>query len=175
MSKAVYTTAPKKHFGLGFDHYSHFTSPIRRYPDMMAHRLLQHYLDKGKSVNEDEWEDKCKHSSGREKRASDAERASIKYKQVEYMQKQKDQVYDGIINGVTDFGFFVEIEATKCEGLVRAADLNDDYYRFDADRLTLTGERHKREFAFGDRVQVEVKSTNLQNRTIDLSLVDQDR
>src|SRR5690349_8384258 len=119
MAKAKYTTDAMGHFGLAFQHYTHFTSPIRRYPDVMVHRLLQHYLDGGKSVNKKEYENKCIHSCEREKRAADAERASIKYKQVEFMSMAEDKVFDGIITGVTDFGLFIEITETKCEGMVR--------------------------------------------------------
>ena len=133
MAKAKYTTEPKGHFGLAFDHYTHFTSPIRRYPDMMVHRLLQHYLDGGKSENQKVFEERCFHTSEREKRASDAERASIKYKQVEFMSMAQDKVYDGIITGVTDFGIFAEMIETKCEGMIRLSDLTDDFYEFDID------------------------------------------
>ncbi|HNR75184.1 MAG TPA: ribonuclease R, partial [Cyclobacteriaceae bacterium] len=144
MAKAKYTTDAKGHFGLAFDHYTHFTSPIRRYPDMMVHRLLQHYLDKGKSVNKKQYEDKCVHSSEREKRAADAERASIKYKQVEFMSLAENKIYDGIISGVTDFGVFVEIVETKCEGMVRMADMKDDYYEFDEKNYRVIGRRRKK-------------------------------
>jgi ribonuclease R len=142
MSKAVYSTSPQGHFGLAFQHYSHFTSPIRRYPDVMAHRMLQHYLEKGKSLDKEDFEEKCKHSSSQEKLAAEAERASIKYKQVEYMSLQdKNLVYEGVVTGVTDFGIFVEVEQTGCEGMVRLADLNDDYYDFDPDNYRVVGQR----------------------------------
>ena len=175
MSKAKYTTEPKGHFGLAFEHYSHFTSPIRRYPDMMAHRLLQHYLTKGKSVSKEEYEVKCKHSSDREKRAADAERASIKYKQVEFMQNvskaQNNKVFDGIITGVTEFGIYVEITETKCEGLVRMSDLGDDFYTLDAPNYRVIGQNSKKIYSFGQAVQVYIKDTNLSKRTIDLELM----
>ncbi|MBX2895187.1 MAG: ribonuclease R [Cyclobacteriaceae bacterium] len=169
MAKAKYTTDAKGHFGLAFDHYTHFTSPIRRYPDMMVHRLLQHYLDKGKSVNKKQYEDKCVHSSEREKRAADAERASIKYKQVEFMSMAENKVYDGIISGVTDFGVFVEIVETKCEGMVRMADMKDDYYEFDEKNYRVIGRRRKKIYRLGDKVQVRIKKTDVDRRMIDLS------
>lgn len=171
MSKAKYSTNPIGHFGLAFEHYSHFTSPIRRYPDMMAHRLLQHYLDGKTSPDTAYYEEKCKHSSDREKQAAEAERASIKYKQVEYMSLQDSRtVYDGIITGVTDFGIFVEMVGTGCEGLVRMTDLKDDYYEYDADNYRLVGQRKGRLISFGDAVRVTVKATDIQNRSIDLQL-----
>ena len=169
MAKAKYTTEPKGHFGLAFDHYTHFTSPIRRYPDMMVHRLLQHYLDKGKSVSKTEFESKCIHSSEREKRAADAERASIKYKQVEFMSLQADKLYNGIITGVTDFGIFVEIIETKCEGMVRLADMKDDFYEFDEKNYRVIGRRRKKIYRLGDEVEVKVKKTDIDRRTMDLA------
>lgn len=169
MAKAKYTTDAKGHFGLAFDHYTHFTSPIRRYPDMMVHRLLQHYLDGGKSVSRKDYEDKCVHSSEREKRAADAERASIKYKQVEFMSLAENKVYDGIITGVTDFGVFVEIVETKCEGMVRMADMKDDFYEFDEKNYRVIGRRRKKIYRLGDEVKVRIKKTDVDRRMIDLS------
>lgn len=174
MSKARYSIEPNGHFGLAFDHYTHFTSPIRRYPDVICHRLLQHYLDGGKPAEAHKLEMECKHSSDMEKRASDAERASIKYKQVEYMQLQEDKIFEGIVSGVTEWGFYVEIIQTKCEGLVRMTDLQDDYYELDAENYRIVGQKNKRIIAFGDKVEVKVKATNLEKRTIDLKLVDED-
>lgn len=168
MAKAKYTTEAKGHFGLAFDHYTHFTSPIRRYPDMMVHRLLQHYLDNGKSVSKKEFEDKCVHSSEREKRAADAERASIKYKQVEFMSMAEDKVYNGIITGVTDFGVFVEIAETKCEGMARLADMKDDFYEFDEKNYRIIGRRRKKIYRLGDEIKVRVKKTDVDRRMIDL-------
>ncbi len=168
MAKAKYTTDAKGHFGLAFQHYTHFTSPIRRYPDMMVHRLLQHYLDDGKSVNKTEYEEKCFHSSEREKRAADAERASIKYKQVEFMSMAESKMYKGIITGVTDFGIFVEITETKCEGMVRLADMKDDYYEFDEKNYRVLGRKRNKVYRLGDEVEVRIKKTDVDRRTIDL-------
>ncbi|RDC65659.1 ribonuclease R [Adhaeribacter pallidiroseus] len=171
MAKAKYTTEPLGHFGLGFAHYSHFTSPIRRYPDMMAHRLIFHYLNSGKSENKEEYEEKCKYSSEMEKRAADAERASIKYKQVEFMQNTIGQQFKGIVSGVTEWGLYVEIQENKCEGMVRLSELEDDFYELDAQNYRIIGRRNKRIISFGDEVTVEVKGVNLNDRTIDLLLV----
>ncbi|BDC99326.1 ribonuclease R [Persicobacter psychrovividus] len=168
MAKAIYTTDPLIHFGLAFEHYTHFTSPIRRYPDMMVHRLLQHYLDGGKSADRVEYEKACEHSSEREKRAAEAERASIKYKQVEFMQNAPDKQYEGVITGVTEFGIFVEITETRCEGMVRMVDMKDDFYEYDEKNLRMIGRNNKRMFSLGDRVQVRVKHTDINRRTIDL-------
>ena len=168
MAKAKYTTEAKGHFGLAFDHYTHFTSPIRRYPDMMVHRLLQHYLDQGKPVSKTDYESKCVHSSEREKRAADAERASIRYKQVEFMSMQADKLYKGIITGVTDFGIFVEIIDTKCEGMVRLADMKDDFYEWDEKNYRVIGRRRKKIYRLGDEVEVHVKKTDIDRRTMDL-------
>lgn len=172
MAKAKYTTETKGHFGLAFQHYTHFTSPIRRYPDMMVHRLLQHYLDGGKPVNRTETESKCIHSSEREKRAADAERASIKYKQVEFMSMAEDKLYDGIITGVTDFGIFVEIIETKCEGMVRLSDMKDDFYEYDEKSYRVIGRRRKKIYRLGDEVRVRVKKTDVDRRLIDLAFED---
>jgi ribonuclease R len=169
MAKAKYTTEAKGHFGLAFDHYTHFTSPIRRYPDMMVHRLLQHYLDNGKSVNRKDYEEKCLHSSEREKRAADAERASIKYKQVEFMSLAENKVFDGIITGVTDFGIFVEIVETKCEGMARLADMKDDFYEYDEKNYRVIGRRRKNIYRLGDKVKVRIKKTDIDRRMIDLT------
>ncbi|MES2518803.1 MAG: RNB domain-containing ribonuclease [Bacteroidota bacterium] len=172
MSKAKYSTDPIGHFGLAFPFYSHFTSPIRRYPDMMAHRLLQHYLDGGQPLERGAWEQRCKHSSEQEKMAAEAERASIKYKQVEYMSLMDDgKVWDGIISGVTEFGIFVEITETASEGLVRMVDLKDDFYDYDRENYRIVGQRNGRVFTFGDKLQVKVKECNLSRRSMDLLLV----
>jgi ribonuclease R len=176
MSKARYTTEPLGHFGLAFEHYSHFTSPIRRYPDMMAHRLLQHYLISSPknraNVSHDDFEKKSKHSSDREKLAAEAERASIKYKQVEFMSLQERRtIFSGVVTGVTDFGIFVEITSTSCEGMVRLADLKDDFYEWDRNNYRVVGKRTGRVINFGDTVKVIVKGTDLERRSMDLELV----
>ncbi len=169
MAKARYSTEPLGHFGLAFAHYSHFTSPIRRYPDMMAHRLLQHYLDGAPSADATEFELQCEHASERERRAVEAERASIKYKQVEFITLQdKHRTYEGIVSGVIEYGFFVEIIENKCEGMVRLSDLDDDHYELDAANFRIVGRRRKRVINFGDHVKVRVKEANLQKRIIDL-------
>ncbi len=172
MSKARYSIEDLGHFGLAFARYSHFTSPIRRYPDMMAHRLLQHYLDKGRSVDRETLEARCKHASDREKMASDAERASIKYKQVEFMSRMPaDMEFAGVIAGVTEFGFFVEIPENSCEGLVRMQDLADDFYEYDKDNYRIIGRKSRKMYTFGDAVTVKVKEANLARRSIDFALL----
>lgn len=171
MSKAKYSTEAIGHFGLAFEHYTHFTSPIRRYPDLMVHRLLEHYLQSNKSVPKDTYEEKCKHASDREKRATEAERASIKYKQVEFMKLKDDgRVWEGIVTGVTDFGIYVEIIETKCEGMVRLSDL-DDFYELDEQNYRVIGKYTKKIIAFGDMVKVKVLQADLLKRTLDLMLV----
>ena len=172
MAKAKYTTEPKGHFGLAFAHYSHFTSPIRRYPDMMVHRLLELYLENGKSPDAEAWEQKCVHSSEREKRAADAERASIKYKQVEFMSLAEDKDYEGIVAGITEWGVFVEITETKCEGMIRVQDMDDDYYDFDQKNMRLVGSKTKKMITLGDKVKVRVVNTDIDRRTIDLEFAD---
>jgi ribonuclease R len=173
MAKAKYSTETKGHFGLAFEHYTHFTSPIRRYPDMMVHRLLQHYLDDGKPVSKEDFEQKSLHSSEREKRAADAERASIKYKQVEFMASAENKVYEGLISGVTEWGLYVEIIETKCEGMIRLADLTDDFYEFDEKKYRIVGRKRKKIYTLGDRVKVRVKKTDIDKRLIDLVFADQ--
>lgn len=172
MAKAKYSTDVKGHFGLAFSHYTHFTSPIRRYPDMMVHRLLQHYLDNGKPLGKNEYEDKCVHSSEREKRAADAERASIKYKQVEFMASAEKKVYEGLISGVTEWGIYVEIVETKCEGMVRLSDMTDDFYEFDEKNYRLVGRRKRKVYTLGDKLNVRVKKTDIDKRLIDLVIVE---
>ena len=172
MSKAKYSTDPIGHFGLAFPFYSHFTSPIRRYPDMMAHRMLQHYLDGGSPLERGPWELRCKHSSEREKMAAEAERASIKYKQVEYMSTMdEDKVWDGIISGVAEFGIFIEITETASEGMIRMVDLKDDFYEYDRENYRIVGQRNGKVYTFGDKLQVKVKECNLARRSMDLLLV----
>ena len=171
MAKAKYTTDPRRHFGLAFDHYTHFTSPIRRYPDVMVHRMLDHYLNGGKDVGAEEYEPLCMHSSEREKRAADAERASIKYKQVEFMASMLGQEFEGIVSGVTEWGIFVEIIETKCEGMIRMADLEDDFYEFDEKQMRIIGRHNKQIITLGDQLRVQVANTDIDKRTIDLQWV----
>jgi len=171
MAKAKYTTETKGHFGLAFPHYSHFTSPIRRYPDMMVHRMLLHYLGDGTSLSEAVFEKKCQHSSEMEKRASDAERASIKYKQVEFMQTMLDEEFDGIVSGVSEWGVYVEMTKTKCEGMIRLSDLDDDYYTHDPDNYCVFGQNNGRVITLGDSIRVKVLNTDINRRIIDLELV----
>ena len=172
MSKARYSTDTIGHFGLGFAHYSHFTSPIRRYPDVMVHRLLEHYLNGGSDVEKELIDEQCVHSSEREKAAADAERASIKYKQVEFMMNHQDEEFGGIITGITDWGIFVEITETKCEGMIRMSDLTDDYYEFDPKTYTAFGKKNGNKFTLGEGLRVRVKNTKLRDRTMDLELVE---
>jgi len=161
MAKAVYSTKNIGHYGLGFQYYTHFTSPIRRYPDMMVHRLLQHYLDNGKAVDADELELACKHSSDMEKLAADAERSSIKYKQVQFLQDRVGEQFEGMISGVTEWGIFVELTENHCEGMVRIRDIKDDNYYFDEDNYCLVGRRSKRTLRLGDPLRIEIKGANL--------------
>ena len=167
MSKAAYSTENIGHYGLAFDYYSHFTSPIRRYPDVMAHRLLQYYLDGGKSVDADLYEEKCQHSSNMESLAANAERDSVKYMQVKYMQDHKDQEFLGVISGVTEWGIYVEIIENKCEGMVRIREIRDDYYTFDDKQYALVGEVSKNIIQLGDEVYVKVKNADLVKKQLD--------
>lgn len=171
MAKAKYSTENIGHFGLAFQDYTHFTSPIRRYPDVMVHRLLELYLNGEKSQNKAYYEDLCEHSSAREKLASDAERASIKYKQVEYMEKVIGQEFEGIVTGITDWGIYVEVNETRCEGMVRLSSMDDDHYIADPENFRIIGQNNKKMIRFGDTVTVRVDACNLGNRTIDLSMV----
>lgn len=171
MAKAKYTTSATGHFGLAFQHYTHFTSPIRRYPDMMVHRLLNHYLQSKSAVKPDFYEENCRHSSEREKVAAGAERASIKYKQVEFMQNAEDKPYEGVVAGVTEWGVFVEIVETKCEGLVRMSEMNDDFYEFDEENMRIIGRSNKAMISLGDKCTVKVIGTDIDRRTIDLTFV----
>jgi len=171
MSKAIYSTQNIGHYGLAFDYYSHFTSPIRRYPDMMTHRLLQHYIDGKKSPSADFYESKCKHSSEQEYFATKAERDSIKYMQVKYMQQFGDKEFIGVISGVTEWGLYVEIIENKCEGMVRVRDIKDDYYLFDEKQYALVGQLTKHLYQLGDKVKVNVKKTDLERKHLDFNLM----
>jgi ribonuclease R/exosome complex exonuclease DIS3/RRP44 len=172
MSKAVYTTQNIGHYGLAFDYYSHFTSPIRRYPDVMTHRLLQHYLDGGDTPKVDKFEEKCKHSSNREELASKAERSSIKYMQVKYMQDHKDEVFDGVITGTTEWGIYVEISSNKCEGMVRIRDIKSDFYVFDDKQHAIIGQSSKKMYQLGDEVKIQVKKADLERKHLDFNLIE---
>ena len=171
MSKAVYTTNNIGHYGLAFDHYSHFTSPIRRYPDVMVHRLLQLYLDGKSSANQQSYEEKCKHSSEMESLASSAERDSIKYMQVKYMQDHQEQEFLGVISGVTDWGIYIEISSNKCEGMVRLQDLRDDHYVFDKEQYAVVGQRSNKTYVLGDEVYVKVKNADLVKKHLDFTML----
>ena len=172
MAKAVYSTHNIGHYGLSFKYYSHFTSPIRRYPDMMVHRLLERYLAGGKSVNADEYEEKCKHSSDMEQSATEAERASIKYKQVEFMKDKQGMIFDGVISGVTEWGIYVELVENKCEGMIPIRDLDDDYYHFDEDNYRLVGRKYNKKYQLGDSLKVMVAKANLEKKQLDFAIPD---
>ncbi|MEG1586654.1 MAG: ribonuclease R [Bacteroidales bacterium] len=175
MAKAIYTTENVGHYGLAFDYYTHFTSPIRRYPDMMVHRLLDRYLNGGRSATVTKYEDLCKHSSEMEQLAANAERASIKYKQVEFLSERLGQVYDGVISGVTEWGIYVEINENKCEGMLPIRDLDDDYYVFDDKNYCLLGKRNGGIFRLGDPIKIQVARTNMERKIIDFALVKEDK
>lgn len=172
MSKAVYSTEPIGHYGLGFDYYTHFTSPIRRYPDLIAHRLLQHYLDGGKSPNKADLEEKAKHCSSMERLAADAERDSIKFMQVKFMEKHLGETFNGVISGVAEFGFWVEIPENGAEGLIKLRDLVDDSYMYDAKTHAVYGMKHGKKYQLGDNVQIKVVKANLIQKQLDFKIVD---
>ena len=173
MAKAVYTTVNIGHYGLAFDYYTHFTSPIRRYPDLMVHRLLERYMAGGRSVNVQSLEDECKHASDMEQLAANAERASIKYKQVEFMSERLGEEYDGVISGITEWGLYVEINENKCEGLVPIRDLEDDYYEFDEKNYCLMGRRKHRIYRLGDPIRIKVARANLERKQLDFALAEE--
>ena len=173
MAKAIYSTFNIGHYGLAFKYYTHFTSPIRRYPDMMVHRLLDRYLDEKKSANAEEFEEYCEHSSEMEQRSANAERASIKYKQVEFLVDKIGQVFDGVISGVTEWGIYVELADNYCEGMVSVRDLDDDFYQFDEKNYCLIGQHSKKQFRLGDDIKVQIAKANLAKKQLDFILYDE--
>ena len=172
MQKAKYSTVNIGHYGLAFDYYTHFTSPIRRFPDMMVHRLLARYLAGGRTAMQTKYEDLCEHSSDMEQIAANAERASIKYKQVEFMGERLGQEFEGTISGVTEWGLYVEINENKCEGMIPMRELDDDYYDFDEKSYSLTGRRYHRKYSLGDPVRIKVVRANLERKQLDFALVE---
>lgn len=171
MQKAKYSTENVGHYGLAFDYYTHFTSPIRRYPDMMVHRLLERYMAGGRSAIQKKYEELCEHCSSMEQVAANAERSSIKYKQVEFMSDKLGMVFDGVISGVTEWGLYVELNENKCEGLVPIRDLDDDYYEFDEKNYCLIGRRKKQQYRLGDPITIKVAQANLERKQLDFQLV----
>jgi ribonuclease R len=171
MAKAIYSTENRGHYGLAFEYYTHFTSPIRRYPDMMVHRLLERYMAGGRTVSAEKYETYCEHSSQMEQLAAQAERASIKYKQVEFLSERIGNEYDGVISGVTEWGLYVEINENKCEGMVPIRDLDDDYYEFDEKSYCLIGRRNRKTYRLGDPIRIQVVRANLERKQLDFALV----
>jgi len=174
MSKAYYSTENIGHYGLAFPFYTHFTSPIRRYPDMMVHRLLERYLEGKRSANKDSYEEMCEHTSEMEKRAAEAERASIKYKQVEFLLDKVGKTFDGLISGVSKWGIFVELVESKSEGLIRFNDMKDDYYYLDEENYQIIGKRYGQKLRLGDKVRVLVKNVDMERRQLDFELVEEE-
>jgi len=172
MAKAEYSTKNIGHYGLAFSHYTHFTSPIRRYPDMLVHRLLHEYLKGGQSADVKQYEKMCTHSSEMEKRAEEAERASIKYKQVEFLKDRIGEQFDGVISGVAEWGVYVEITENKCEGLIPLRDMTDDFYIFDEDEYCIYGKHTGKRFQLGEEVKIEIVKANLAKKQLNFKLVE---
>ncbi|HHT04179.1 MAG TPA: ribonuclease R, partial [Bacteroidales bacterium] len=172
MSKAFYSTDNIGHYGLSFPYYSHFTAPIRRYPDLMLHRLLERYLDNKPSAEKGAYEEKCEHCSLMEKRAAEAERASIKYKQAEFLSDKIGQVFKGVISGVSKWGLYVLIDENKCEGLIPVRTLKDDFYYIDEDNYQVVGRKYNKTYRLGDPIKIKVESVNMLKKQMDFSLVD---
>ena len=171
MAKAEYSTRNIGHYGLGFEYYTHFTSPIRRYPDMMVHRLLARYLEEGRSVQAEQYEEMCKHSSEMENKAANAERASIKYKQVEFMAEKIGQQFKGVISGVKDWGIYVELDENKCEGMIPLFELTDDFYEFDEKNYCIIGRHTHKKYQLGDSIEIEIARANLDKKQLDFRIV----
>jgi ribonuclease R len=171
MAKAIYSTDNICHYGLSFDYYTHFTSPIRRYPDMLVHRLLAHYLNEGASADKDKFQELCDHSSEMEQRAADAERDSIKYKMVEFMMDKIDQEFDGFVTNITEWNMFVELDENKIEGLISLRNLTDDYYTFDDDNYRIIGRLRGRTITLGDRVRIKIRHADLSRKLLEFTLI----
>jgi ribonuclease R len=173
MAKAVYSTENIGHYGLAFEYYTHFTSPIRRYPDLIVHRTLERFLKEGKTAKKDDLDEICLHSSEMEGKATNAERDSIKYKQVEYLQDKVGESFKGIVSGITDWGLFVELKESKCDGLIRLRDIDDDLYYLDQKNYRIIGSRTGRQFDIGDELNVQVAAVDLKRKELDLKLLDE--
>ncbi len=173
MAKAIYSTENIGHYGLAFPFYTHFTSPIRRYPDLIVHRTLDRFLQEGKTGSKEDMEEMCTHATNMEKRANDAERDSIKYKQVEYLQDKVGESFRGLVSGLTEWGLFVELKESKCEGLIRLKAIDDDRYYFDQKNYRIVGSRTGRQFDIGDELNVRVAAVDLKRKELDLQLLEE--